>query len=307
MSFACITLKPTHSVPIPWLFPRFDVPATGRTPFEPDDLVPKYLPVDAEVRIVGRMRGAGPMLPSVPKPTHDYIKSCRQKSVPKPSPPNQWAIGIEGGNAVPWVATEGVFRGLNAILVKTPERQPEEAAPGDSGFCALRERVDCVPIVALSYSDYERPHLLQMERAVDGDGVPQYDFDGVPQYDFGPNSDTSNPAGLRLDGNISHTAIGYASTQALCGEGACMVCAYCCPCCVPRCCLAFPRALCGPRNSVLAGLWNCVTGVTALELMGVSGFARTASGDDAIKEAVARTAVACARASLSWPRSRRPT
>jgi len=37
----------------------FDVLASGRAPFEPDDIVPKDLPVDAEVKIIGRMRGAG--------------------------------------------------------------------------------------------------------------------------------------------------------------------------------------------------------------------------------------------------------
>eukprot|EP00312_Isochrysidales_sp_CCMP1244_P014706 CAMPEP_0202741946 /NCGR_PEP_ID=MMETSP1388-20130828/4654_1 /ASSEMBLY_ACC=CAM_ASM_000864 /TAXON_ID=37098 /ORGANISM="Isochrysis sp, Strain CCMP1244" /LENGTH=1959 /DNA_ID=CAMNT_0049408819 /DNA_START=358 /DNA_END=6236 /DNA_ORIENTATION=+ len=37
----------------------FDVPASRRAPFGPDDVVPKDLPVDAEVKIVGRMRGAG--------------------------------------------------------------------------------------------------------------------------------------------------------------------------------------------------------------------------------------------------------
>ena len=60
MSVACTPITPYLSYTTPWSFSRFDVPAIGRAPFEPDDIVPKDLPVDAEVKIVGRMRGAVP-------------------------------------------------------------------------------------------------------------------------------------------------------------------------------------------------------------------------------------------------------
>ena len=59
MSFACTPITPYLSYTIPWPFFRFDVPASGRAPFGPDDVVPKDLPVDAEIKIVGRMPGAG--------------------------------------------------------------------------------------------------------------------------------------------------------------------------------------------------------------------------------------------------------
>ena len=63
MSFTCTPITPYRSYTIP-PFSRFDVPATGRAPFGPDDVVPKDLPVDAEVKVVGRMRGAGAILSS---------------------------------------------------------------------------------------------------------------------------------------------------------------------------------------------------------------------------------------------------
>ena len=63
MSFACTPITPYLSYTTPWPFSRFDVPATGRAPFEPHDVVPEDLPVDAEVKIVGRMRGAGDVAP----------------------------------------------------------------------------------------------------------------------------------------------------------------------------------------------------------------------------------------------------
>ena len=58
MSFTCTPITPYLSYTIP-PFSRFDVPATGRAPFGPDDVVPKDLPVDAEIKVVGRMPGAG--------------------------------------------------------------------------------------------------------------------------------------------------------------------------------------------------------------------------------------------------------
>ncbi|EOD41260.1 hypothetical protein EMIHUDRAFT_199536 [Emiliania huxleyi CCMP1516] len=63
------------------------------------------------------------------------------------------------------------------------------------------------------------------------------------------------------------------------------LCAYCCPCCIPRVCFAFPRALCGPLNNVLADVFTCASGVIALQVMGVDANKRTALDKDSIKAA----------------------
>ena len=160
--------------------------------------------------------------PAVPRPTPEYIATAKAKAKAaastKPDADQQWAFGITGGVAAPWPMSEGVFRGLNSIKVKpgSPELNPMPLL--STAAFALTESGSTQPIVALGYSEYERPELLQMKRAAGGD--PENE-NGVPQYDFGPGSDKpgSNPNGLLLDGTISKQAIGYASTGDLFNKG----------------------------------------------------------------------------------------
>ena len=233
----------------------------------------------ASIGLVSKMLKA----PAVPRPTPEYIATAKAKAAAstKPDAKQQWAFGIQGGVAAPWPMSEGVFRGLK-VKPGSPELNPMPLL--STAAFALTESGSTQPIVALGYSEYERPELLQMERASGGDSTGP----AVPQYDFGPGSDKpgSNPNGLLLDGEISKKAIGYASTEAIFKVGLPELCVYCCPCCFPRWCIALPRTFCGPRNSVIAGCFTCFSGDIALSLMGVDPEKRTALNSDSVDAAL---------------------
>lgn len=220
-----------------------------------------------------------PKAPTVPKPTPEFLEKAK-KAQAKVAYEGGWALGLEGGGMAPWPASEGFFRGLESIKVKKLG-SPDPVPLLSTAAFAVTESGSTQPTVALAYSSFPRPELLQMKRA-DG-GAPN--TNGVPMYAFTKEDLPLEDGYLLLDGTISDKAISYGTTGPLDSIGEAGLCAYCCPCCIPRVCFAFPRALCGPLNNVLADVFTCASGVIALQVMGVDANKRTALDKDSIKAA----------------------
>jgi len=253
---------------------RFDVAALRRVPFAPDDIVPlDALPIDAEVKIVGKMLGGAQLAkPTVPQPLPEFVRDQRLKHAErqqrlKHPGSNVIGIGLQGGGTIPFPFTEGVFRALASLK------------DGDANLLSKvafisSESGSTPPIVGLAYNGDPLKEFLRLDR-VDSMVVP--DPAGgtkliVPQYIHG------DPQLVNLPENtIGYSAVKsqeglLASFEGLAGamgKGCCQI-------------------LMGGSH-VIASYWRDVVQHNALLAMGVDGTKRTAASKASAEASAAKS------------------